>query len=447
MERLQNKDKSKGDQKSVLFISHELSATGAPYCLKNMAKVFVELGYRIEIWTFPRVIDAHIFDELDCCIYVVPKYADNFKDLVLIVKKFSLIICNTVLTASYVNFFMNNGLNYLWMIHEGKLIPHFLNELGFDLEILEKHKLNSYVVSEYVSDYLYNEFNVRLPILHNFIEDEYNNNDKHQVLSDLPSVSKKVIFTFCGSMDANKRLDDCISAFLRLNTNLNAQWEFNIIGSLNKINEPFWSKLVDITESYTNIIWHDKLVGNDKLEIFRKTDVFLVPSKEETASLVVIEAAMLAKTFVITKNVGTKYLAKNNAAFVLDRFDIESIEDCIKSIIAMQKKELAAMGAMARKNYLATSTREIFKNNICSIIGKFNVDKSSDKTVLLSTENYLIGMREYLDHVVDKQREELSKKYRRQKRKYFKYVIINILTLNLIKKFRRKQKELRKKKY
>ena len=52
----------------------------------------------------------------------------------------------------------------------------------------------------------------------------------------------------------------------------------------------------------------------------------------------------------------------------------------------------------------------------------------------------LVDMRGYLVRIVDK-------KYNRLKRKYFKYVIINTLTLNLIKKFQRKQKELREKVY
>ena len=387
--RKENNDKNASSQKTVLFISHELSVTGAPYCVNKMAKLLSETGYKIEIWTLPRVIDPNIFDDLDCCIYVVPKFADDFKDLDSVIKKFSFIICNTTLTASYANYLMNKGVNYLWLIHECKFIPHFLNELGFNTSLLEKSKTNTYVVSEYVSDYLYNEFNVRLPVLHNFIDDLYNAQTAGN--STTPSADpQKIIFTFCGSMDENKRLDDCIYAFLRLNIKLYDQWEFNIVGSLNKRNEPFWGKLVDITKRYKNIIWHNKLVGNDKLAIFNKTDVFLVPSKEEPGTLVVIEAAMLAKTFVITKNVGTKYLAKDNAGFVLDRFDIESIKECIQNILSMPKKALVAKGTTARKNYLATSTREIFKKNFYSIISKFNTDNSSGKTDLLSTEDYLV---------------------------------------------------------
>ena len=393
--RKQNNGKDAGSQNTVLFISHELSVTGAPYCVNQMAKLLAEAGYKIEIWTLPRIIDPHIFDDLDCSIYVVPKIAEDFKDLDSVIKKFSFIICNTTLTASYANYLMNKGVNYLWIIHECKFIPNFLNDIGFNTSILEKCKTNTYVVSEYVSDYLYNKFNVRLPVLHNFIDDLYNEKraGNSTGLSEDP---QKIIFTFCGSMDDNKRLNDCIYAFLRLNIWLCDQWEFNIVGSLNKTNEPFWGKLVDITKPYSNIIWHNKLVGNAKLAVFNKTDVFLVPSKEEPGTLVVIEAAMLAKTFVITKNVGTKYLARDNAGFILDRFDIESIKECIQNILSMSKKTLAEKGAAARKNYLATSSREIFKKNFYSIINKlntasqFNAANSSGITDLLSTEDHLV---------------------------------------------------------
>ena len=50
--------------KSILLITHELSYTGAPRCLYNLAKCLLEEGYSVSVWSLETGEFFHEFVSL-----------------------------------------------------------------------------------------------------------------------------------------------------------------------------------------------------------------------------------------------------------------------------------------------------------------------------------------------------------------------------------------------
>ncbi len=111
------------------------------------------------------------------------------------------------------------------------------------------------------------------------------------------------------------------------------------------------------------------MTGDTRRKIFENTDIFLVPSIDEACSRVVLEAMMMACPVVISENVGAKYMVNDNTGWVVKTSDVESLKICIENILKNPEK-IQTMKRYARQMYLSTSTEEIYKKNIYSIIEK-----------------------------------------------------------------------------
>lgn len=108
-------------------------------------------------------------------------------------------------------------------------------------------------------------------------------------------------------------------------------------------------------------------VTEHKWELFSRIDFFIVPSLEESSSLVTIEAAMLGKPVIVTSHVGAKYLADNNGGFIFEPGDKTALRNLIGRCIDMSEGEYRRMGRQIRLNYEKTSTFPIYHKELSSI--------------------------------------------------------------------------------
>jgi glycosyltransferase involved in cell wall biosynthesis len=97
------------------------------------------------------------------------------------------------------------------------------------------------------------------------------------------------------------------------------------------------------------------------------SDVVVVPSRDESCSLVALEGAMMGKPLIVTENVGAKYLVNDLNGWVVRTEDEVSLRKAF--IEAIDKPELLkAMGKASRIEYLKTSTYEIFEKRFIEMV-------------------------------------------------------------------------------
>lgn len=375
---IQDQNSCKG---RILLISHELSLTGAPLSLVSIAKMFKESGYYVEIWTFPKV--EYSLKDLDIDVFLIPRLCYNFQNLGDILRNFDLVVCNTITTADYVNFMIQNDINHMWIIREGRGLFDWLDKNNYDHNILIADNENIVVVSDYVKDIIYEKIGVDIKVLRNFIQDEYDFITKNFK----KRYDDAYHFTICGTLEKRKGIDICISAFLLLNINLKSKWVLHIVGELSDLTKNYWEPLKSICANYDNIIFHNKLEGDRKWDIFYNTDVFIVPSMDEACSRVVLESSMLGIPSIVSSNVGAKYLLEGVEGFVCDPLTPYQLGLCVTNCINMSKSQLYRIGKKIRCNFVNTSTLEIYKCNFAKLISINSKIKYSPRN---STIDYLL---------------------------------------------------------
>lgn len=190
-------------------------------------------------------------------------------------------------------------------------------------------------------------------------------------------------FITCGTIEKRKGIDVLLNAFLRLNKSLLPKWELYIAGFLIETDK-YFNFYKEVTKDYPNIHWCGIVKGDKKWELFRSCDVFLVPSLDESCSRVVLEAAMLKKPTVISKNVGATYILENNAGFICETGNVKALKETLEDIIA-NKFDLSSMGERAHQNYLNTSTKEIYVKNFKALID--NVLNEQNASIFTNDED------------------------------------------------------------
>lgn len=347
--------------KKILLIFHNLNIEGAPTMLINVAKILVKAGYSVEALSLEEGVYEEKLKQLNIPIRILES---NISDIELdrYIKRFNLVIANTVITFSVIARY-NNTIPIMWYIHEGKTIKNIFAKNIAVLGDLVRTKANIIVVSEYVKDWLEKEYGIKnVSVLHNFI----NIGKDYEPILEMPMLenSKKVCFTYLGTIDNHKGLDILLEANHRLEDR--SKVCINYAGNI--LNREFYD---DIISRYKedNVHYWGLVSGTEKAILFQQTDVFVVPSRDESCSLVVLEAFAAKKPVIISDQVGAKYLLTDQSGWIFNIKYINELKVLLENI-ANQKYNLKKMGEEAKKQYDKYVSEEKYREELLALVEK-----------------------------------------------------------------------------
>lgn len=349
---IQNKNNK--NQKKLLFITPDCSFTGAPLVLFKVAQILQKRGYLI---AFISLEDGPLSSNITQAgfAFIQLNSIACMPDTLLkkLTSEFDFCMCNTILTHKEA-VTMQKFLPTLFYIHEAKNLLDF--EVYDPMMTISLPLIQNIICpSQYSADFIEKYTSTKPIVCPNAVDD-----CSDEIASKIPENIIK--FAIVGLMSKRKGIDIICPAFANLNTD---KAELHIIGGSSDFSE-------EIKQTYankTNIIWHGSLNNpKQKNQLFNQMDVFIVPSRDESCSLVAIEAAMLSKSIIVSENVGAKYLIDEGInGFIVKTEDIDDLSQKMQYFID-NKDKLSAMGAKSREKFLATSTMEIFEKNIIQII-------------------------------------------------------------------------------
>ena len=344
-------------QKKILLISHDFQIAGGEVALLNLAKVLVDSGYSCSVVSvldgpmrskFKEAgIDTKIFSEK------FERYPEKIEEYA---KGFDLVIANTVLTYKFADILMNK-VPLIWYIHEAHNLVEFIDEYP-EIEKVLRRSTNIYAVSEYAKDFIVKNYNKNVRVLHNYVEDEYNKDVIYQKKDDV------IDFSIVGYIQPRKAFHLCIDAFLSLSQDIRSGCRLHIAGNFH---QEYFDTFKDKIREEDNIFYHGSVDGEEKCSLFERTDVFVVPSYDESCSLIALEACMLGKPLIVSENVGAKYLVDDSNGWVVETGSVQALSYAIESAINNREK-LTQMGANSRKKYEEFVSYESYKKNVQMMI-------------------------------------------------------------------------------
>lgn len=340
----------------ILLIGHEFSRTGAPVSLLCILKNLKELGHYVAVWSLKDGPLQAEYEAIADSVNVIPHNELYFNAIGLpYAKKYDFILCNTIVTYEAVQVLQKCGRPLVWIIHETVFCEQYFQNIPQAETVLRSFS-HIYTVSEYTRDYLTSRYNPNVQILMNCCEDTYVERRKKPA-------DGSVHFGILGTVHNVKGNDLLVDAFLSLPPTLRGRAVLHIAGKMPPGLESFWKPLLQKTADMKNVRWHGEINGDAKREFFETIDLIVVPSRDEPASLALLEGCMNALPAIVSYNVGYKFLIDEKNGWIVETGSVDSLRDALSSAIK-NKDRLKRMGTVSRERYLATSTMEKGKTDI-----------------------------------------------------------------------------------
>ncbi|EOI0504327.1 HAD-IA family hydrolase [Campylobacter coli] len=348
--------------KKILLITPELEYTGALNSFKRICEVLLNNKYTVDIWTYNEGPYINEFDKLGVYVEVISEDDIDIKWVHERISQYSLVIANTIVVYKCIEL-IQNLIPVVWYIREAENIPDFFWKIERKWALEKAKKL--YVVSEYAKDFITSNYNQNVEVLHNYVDDVFS--EKHEDFLGQTN-SDKLKFLTLGTIEKRKGYDVLLQAFIDLPVDIRDRCELHFAGRLWEGAKDFSPKILSLAKKFPNIFYHGELRDRKKIHsLIFQCNVVVVPSRDESCSLVALEGAMMSKPLILTENIGAKYILDEKNGWLVKTGNVESLKNAF--IQAYKNKDkLDMMGANSRNNYLQTSTYEIYEKNILKMV-------------------------------------------------------------------------------
>lgn len=336
-------------KKKVFLVTHELSYTGAPIVVFDMAKILKNNGY------YPIITcaeDGELRKEIvEYGIPVIIENRINRKNKFIwdLIMESEFIVLNTLEVRNLIPEFNDCGKPVIWWLHESDMSYQYVSDMSIITNVSE----NIHIYSAG-------------PLPYEAYAKHTGNTNVKELLYGVNDREQKIVFAIVGCISYRKAQDIFVQAVECLLPEERQKAEFWVIGTcldneimnIVKLKEMQFSE-IKVMPPMTRSKWED--VSNN-------VDVLVCPSRNDPMPVVVTEFIRDKKTCIVSDMTGSaRYMQDEINGLICKADDAESLAEKMRWAIKNHSK-LSEIGEAARKIYDEKFTMDIFEQNILEII-------------------------------------------------------------------------------
>ena len=349
--------------KSVALLSHIMARNGAPLALLEAARILKEAGYEIDVYSVTKGPLIEEFGKLGISVTV-----DPFLHSVPLARQpwyhaYDLFLVNT---AVMVNCFTQplNDADAIWWLHES---ASSLKWCGIDENILAGLKMEKITVLG-VSEVAVRDFHSLRPklpakgILTLGIGDRFKGRNRNYK-------DKPFVYMLCGTWEKKKGQDIFLKAISELSENERKECEFWIVGGKGKTTRAEDMEIIySMSAAYPEVKLIDFQPHERILEMYEMVDAVVIPSREETLSIVAIEAMMMELPCIVSDSTGiSDFIIDRKSGLKFPAGEIGKLRDAMKYLLE-NKERAISLGKESRKIYEHNFRKDIFAGNLLELV-------------------------------------------------------------------------------
>lgn len=357
----------------LLFVTHQLSYTGAPIVLLDMIKECHNNGYEIELISLLEGELRQEIEKMGIKVTVQTEFVKHWEQFREYASQFKMVIANTLLAYEIIHVLNKTSTPVMWWIHEGEQYFEYFKTVIPDFNKLDSN-IKVYSVGHYVQNIIMKRYGFMTNILHMGVEDKYSiiENNKDNFFESVDSGHKKIRFLTVGTYSKVKAQDLLAGAIEMLPEEYRDKCVFLFCGDESNYDAEIFDSVIKISNEKDNV-YHIPVQPHETiLNLMREMDALIVSSRFETVSAVAIEAMMMKKVCIISEACGIVYYLKDNInAYICHTESKESLcEKIIKYIddSLFNKNMIDEISANGRDVYEKVFNMNIFKKNITDIL-------------------------------------------------------------------------------
>jgi O-antigen biosynthesis protein len=344
--------------KDILLVSHDLSGSGAPRIVFEMARVLREAGHFVVVASPADGVFRKQLNDIGIPVIVDELLLRQHSSLEKFAKNFDLVIANTVVTWPAVKL-LSKVVETYWYIHEISLLQHLLN---VQPEIKDAFHLAKTV-------WVGSDHAAQLVLLHrsDVLVLKYGVNPLSQEMEPL-STSKRLKVALFGSYEPRKGQDLAIAAFALLPIEYRSRLRLNFYGRV--LDENLYKKVELVARNFHEVTLKTEIPYERYVEEMIASDAILIASRDDTLPFVSIDALGAGKLLMCTNTTGTSsYIQHGISGFISKSADAQSIADMLREVID-RSAELPSIAENGRTVFniefsIAAFTKSFF--NACAI--------------------------------------------------------------------------------
>lgn len=342
--------------KQILLITHQLSYTGAPIAMMQLAHFFLKKGYTIDVISLKDGPQKYDYDKMGISVWIIKDLDQNEKELENVIGDYDKIVVNTLACAPVCEFLSGKDEQVYWWIHENELL--FKQIKGYLEQLRLKENIHILAAGYYVQTLAEKYIKCTAQIMNICIPDKKSIVINHE----------KIRFAQIGLIDGMKGQEVFLRAIMLLPDKIRNLCEFYIVGSLKNANKDIVNAIRLAQKIYPCIYLLDEMEQEQLYEFYDEIDCVVVPSRLESMSAVMIEGFMKEKVCICTTTTGiAKYIKDGENGFIFPEGDSETLRDIIKYIVKKYNNMMEVKNR-GRKIYEKYFSTECFEQTVTKLI-------------------------------------------------------------------------------
>lgn len=358
---------NKSSDKDILLVSHEMSLTGAPRALLNMAILLKREGYNPYIFAFrngrlteeaenagiPVIVNLGALVSIWCLGRKGDKEILDFFD------SFSTIMLNTLECITMFPIPSKENRRIMGWIHESSYSYKYINKEEFENITSEFDDI--YIVGEHARN------NARRvsPIADSFKNLYYGVEEIKEPIPDptIKFADGKLHLLIAGTIEERKGHHILGKAISNLTSNEQNSIIIHCAGGV--ANE--WVKKEMLKYARTQIILEGNMSHDSLIKLLAKCDALICPSLDDPMPIVCTEAFQLGIPVLVSDQTGTASFIKDGInGFIVKGGDANDLTRGLRQLLK-HRNELPEIGNRAHSIYQDNFSQEAFRNSILEI--------------------------------------------------------------------------------
>jgi GT2 family glycosyltransferase len=357
--------------RDLLFVSHDLSLSGAPLMLLQAAEWCQQNGDFVVVMT-PK--DGPLIDEFGTkgiTVIIDPLVETGHWSFALFARDFDCVVANTIRSGPVVQAAQKENIPVVWWLHEPESVGRYC--IGLDATLPTAFPLVSVLVapSEQTAAF-YRSFTDRpARCVRNAVPD-----CRPQKSETSKSPNRPLRFLLLGGIERRKGQDVFVEALASLPRSVQAAGRFQIAGRI--LNPDYWAKVATVAMTLKNFSVKGGLNRAEAIELVAEADVLVCPSRDEAMPTVaILEGMCLGKALIVTAVGGAdEVLVEGDNALLVRPESPAALAAAIRRL--SEDRDLAfRLGAKARETYERIFTMERFGAEFHELIEELIAGHSS----------------------------------------------------------------------
>lgn len=351
--------------KTILLVSHELSLSGAPIVLLQLAEALKRKGFQTIIicgLDGDKFLDNAALKEIPVVYY--PGLLKSH--LVFSIRKlFSKIIVNTIICAPVINQLIGTDSSVIWWIHEAREIYNGRAAREMPMKVTDNIRI--YSVGSYAKKALLSRFpRYKVKSLIYSVPDLTKVPNISDFHIDLPN---KKIFALFGSIQYRKGQDILKKAIERLPEKIRKECFFLFVGY--NSNPKISDMLLELNNKYPdNVLYMNEIKLNDLFGLFYDIDFLICASRDDPMPVVIANSMSLGKPCICSEYTGSAPIIDQfNAGFVYRRNSPAALAQKIEDALFLKQENYESMSKNARLAYEQLFSELVFEKELDRCLG------------------------------------------------------------------------------